>query len=86
MPARSGRSLAGAAPFEGNIRARYEFALNGLDAFAQIGAGRKAHSVTTTDHLKLDVQGNSVAYDLPGRRCPGSRLTAPGSMPGASID
>ena len=33
-----GSPLAGAPPFQGNLRVRYEFTLNGYDAFAQIGA------------------------------------------------
>ena len=60
-----GSPLAGAPPFQGNIRARYEFAFNGYDAFAQIGAVHQSHSLASTDRLSLDLQGNSVAYDLP---------------------
>jgi iron complex outermembrane receptor protein len=60
-----GSSLAGAPSFQANIRARYEFAFDGYDAFAQVGAMRQSHSHSTTDRLSLDVQGNSVAYDLP---------------------
>ena len=60
-----GSPLAGAPPFQGNIRARYEFAFNGYDAFAQIGAVHQSHSLATTDRLTLDLQGNSIAYDLP---------------------
>jgi iron complex outermembrane recepter protein len=60
-----GSPLAGAPPFQGNIRARYEFAFNGYDWFAQIGAVHQSHSYATTGALSLDVQGNSVAYDLP---------------------
>ena len=60
-----GSPLAGAPPFQGNIRARYDFAFNGYDAFAQIGAVHQSHSLATTDQLALDLQGNSMAYDLP---------------------
>jgi iron complex outermembrane recepter protein len=60
-----GSPLAGAPPFQGNIRVRYDFAFNGYGAFAQIGAVHQSHSVATTDQLRLDVQGNSTAYDLP---------------------
>jgi outer membrane receptor protein involved in Fe transport len=60
-----GSPLAGAPPFQGNIRARYEFAFNGYDAFAQIDAVHQSHSLATTDQLSLDLQGNSIAYDLP---------------------
>ncbi len=59
-----GSSLAGAPAFEGNIRARYEFAFNGYDAFAQIGAVHQSHSLATTNQL-YDPRGNSTAYDLP---------------------
>ncbi len=60
-----GSPLAGAPPFQGNIRARYEFPINGFDAFAQIDAVHQSHSLATTDQLSLDPQGNSIAYDLP---------------------
>jgi outer membrane receptor protein involved in Fe transport len=60
-----GSPLAGAPPFQGNIRARYEFPFNGYDAFAQIGAVHQSHSLATTYQLSLDLQGNSIAYDLP---------------------
>jgi outer membrane receptor protein involved in Fe transport len=59
-----GSPLAGAPPFQGNLRARYEFTFNGHEAFAQIGAVHQAHSLTTTNQLS-DLQGNSTAYDLP---------------------
>jgi iron complex outermembrane receptor protein len=60
-----GSPLAGAPPFQGNIRARYEFAFGGYDAFAQIDAVHQAHSLATTYQLAPDLQGNSTAYDLP---------------------
>ena len=60
-----GSSLAGAPPFQGNIRARYEFAFDAYRAFAQIGVVHQSHSLSTTDRLTLDLQGKSVAYDLP---------------------
>jgi iron complex outermembrane recepter protein len=60
-----GSALAGAPAFQGDIRARYEFALNGYNAFAQIDAVHQSHSLATTDKLSLDLQGNSIAYDLP---------------------
>jgi iron complex outermembrane recepter protein len=59
-----GSPLAGAPPFQGNIRARYEFAFNGYDTFAQIGAVHQSHSLATTNQLS-DLQGNSTAYGLP---------------------
>jgi iron complex outermembrane recepter protein len=60
-----GSPLAGAPPFQGNIRVRYEFPFNGYDAFAQIDAIHQSHSHSTTDQLSLDLQGNTTAYDLP---------------------
>jgi iron complex outermembrane receptor protein len=59
-----GSPLAGAPPFQGNIRTRYEFVFNGYDAFAQIGAVHQSHSLATTNQLS-DLRGNSTAYDLP---------------------
>ena len=58
--------LAGAPPFQGNIRARYELALKGFDAFAQLGAVHQSHSLASTDQLGIDLQGNSLAYNLAG--------------------
>jgi iron complex outermembrane recepter protein len=60
-----GSPLAGAPPFQGNIRARYEFECNGYAPFAQIDAVHQSHSLATTNQLPLDLQGNSTAYDLP---------------------
>jgi iron complex outermembrane receptor protein len=60
-----GSPLAGAPPFQGNIRVRYEFPFNGFDAFAQIDAVHQSHSLATTDQLSLDLQGTTTAYDLP---------------------
>jgi len=60
-----GSPLAGAPPFQGNIRARYEFAFDVYEAFAQIGAGHQSHSLSTTFNLGRDLQGKPTAYDLP---------------------
>jgi iron complex outermembrane recepter protein len=60
-----GSRLAGAPPFQGNIRARYEFTCNVYEAFAQIGVVHQSHSLSTTFNLAHDLQGNSTAYDLP---------------------
>jgi outer membrane receptor protein involved in Fe transport len=60
-----GSPLAGAPAFQGNMRARYEIAFNGYNAFAQFGAVYQSHSLATTDQLTLDLQGHSTAYDLP---------------------
>jgi iron complex outermembrane receptor protein len=59
-----GSPLAGAPSFQGNIRARYEIAFNGYNAFAQIGAVHQSHSLATTDHVARDLQDHSTAYDL----------------------
>jgi hypothetical protein len=61
-----GSPLAGAPPFEGNVRVRYEFRWNGYDAFVQSTAEHQSHSLATTNFLTPDVQGNSTAYELPG--------------------
>jgi iron complex outermembrane recepter protein len=60
-----GSPLAGAPPFQGSVRARYEFAFNDFGAFAQLGAAHQSHSLSTTDQLRVDLQGKSIAYDLP---------------------
>lgn len=60
-----GSPLAGSPPFQGNIRARYEVPFNAYNAFAQIGAMHQSHSLASTNQLTLDLQGNSIAYDLP---------------------
>ncbi len=60
-----GSSLAGAPGFQGNFRARYEFALDSYRAFAQFGVMHQSGSISTTDRLSLDLQGNSIAYNLP---------------------
>jgi outer membrane receptor protein involved in Fe transport len=60
-----GTPLAAAPPVQGNIRARYEFTFNDYEAFAQIGAVHQSHSLATTYHLSFDLQGKSIAYDLP---------------------
>jgi outer membrane receptor protein involved in Fe transport len=60
-----GSPLAGAPPFQGNIRARYELAFNEYAPFAQIDAVHQSHSLATTNQLPLDLQGNSTAYTLP---------------------
>ena len=59
-----GSPLAGAPSFQGTIRARYEFALSDFGAFAQITAVHQSHSLSTTNQLTPDLQGNSTAYDL----------------------
>jgi len=60
-----GTPLAGAPRFQGNVRLRYDFLWGGCVAFAQAGAIHQSHSYASTDHLSVDLQGNSVAYNLP---------------------
>ncbi len=59
-----GTPLAAAPPFQGNIRARYEFPFKDCEVFAQISAMHQSHSLATTYRLSYDLQGNSLAYDL----------------------
>jgi len=59
-----GTPLAGAPPFQGHVRARYEIAWNGYGAFAQIAVVHQSHSYSTAFHLAHDLQGNSTVYDL----------------------
>src|SRR5262249_29256970 len=61
-----GNPLAGAPPFQGNIRVRYEFPVGPRQGFVQVAALRQGHSLATTDRLTKDLQGNSIAYDLEG--------------------
>jgi len=60
-----GSPLAGAPPFQGNVRARYDFTFGGFDGFVQVGAVHQSHSLASTDRISVDLQGNSIAYDLP---------------------
>ena len=60
-----GSSARRGPAFQGNFRARYEFAFDAYRAFAQIGVVHQSDSLSTTDRLTLDLQGKSVAYDLP---------------------
>jgi iron complex outermembrane receptor protein len=61
-----GTSLAQSPPFQGNLRARYEFLIGDYHAFVQGAAARRAHSLSTTDRLETQVDGTSIAYDMPG--------------------
>lgn len=60
-----GTPLAGAPPFQGNMRARYEFPLGGCAAFAQAGVVHQSHSYSSTFRLARDLQGATIVYDLP---------------------
>jgi iron complex outermembrane receptor protein len=46
-----GSPLANSPPFQGNIRARYEFPLAEYQGFVQVGAVRTGGSYATTDHI-----------------------------------
>jgi hypothetical protein len=48
------------------VRVRYEFPIGNYNAFVQAAAARRAHSISTTDKLQTQVDGTSIAYDLPG--------------------
>jgi iron complex outermembrane receptor protein len=61
-----GTSLAQSPPFQGNVRLRYEFPMGSYNGFVQAAAARRAHSTSTTDRLETQVDGTSIAYDLPG--------------------
>ena len=58
-----GDPLAGAPPFQGNVRARYDFSLGDYEAFFQLAALHTAHQYSSTDKLTKDLQGNSIAYN-----------------------
>jgi outer membrane receptor protein involved in Fe transport len=60
-----GSPLAAAPPFQGNLRARYDWTWNNYNPFVQAGVVHQAHSFATADRLTLDLQGNSIAYELP---------------------
>ena len=61
-----GSPLAQSPPFQGNIRARYEFKIGDYGAFAQFGATHQSHSFSSTDQLTKTFQGQSVAFEQPG--------------------
>jgi iron complex outermembrane receptor protein len=54
----SGSPLANSPPFQANLRARYEFAIEQYRAFFQIGGTHQGNSYSTT--------GNVPTYDQPG--------------------
>jgi outer membrane receptor protein involved in Fe transport len=60
-----GTPLAQSPPFQGNLRARYEFAINEYQAFFQVGATHQAHSLANTDKLSSTLQGVCQCFDLP---------------------
>ena len=60
-----GNPLAGAPPFQGNVRVRYEVSLNDYNAFAQLSAVHQAQSISSTDQFASDLHGVDAAYKLP---------------------
>jgi len=60
-----GSPLAGAPPFRGDLRVRYEGSFNDYDAFIQVAAIHQSGSLSSTDALAFDLQGNSESYALP---------------------
>ena len=58
-----GDPLAGAPPFQANLRARYEFMVGDYEAFFQLAGLHTAHQYSSTDRLTKDLQGNSIAYN-----------------------
>jgi iron complex outermembrane recepter protein len=60
-----GAPLALSPPFEGNLRARYEFRLGDYDAFVQIGGTHQAHSYATTNPQQTTLQGVPTNFDDP---------------------
>jgi outer membrane receptor protein involved in Fe transport len=63
-----GSPLAQSPPFQGNIRARYEWAINSYQAFVQFGGQRQAHSLSLTGNSPSIAPTGSVnqAFDQPG--------------------
>jgi outer membrane receptor protein involved in Fe transport len=60
-----GSPLAGAPPFQGNIRWRYEVRLNDYKVFTQLSAVHQAQSLSSTDRFASDLHSVSAAYNLP---------------------
>jgi iron complex outermembrane receptor protein len=60
-----GDPLAGSPKFQANLRARYDWALGDYLPFMQIGVQHQGDSLSSTDRLTKDLQGNSIAYDNP---------------------
>jgi outer membrane receptor protein involved in Fe transport len=60
-----GSPLSQSPPFQGNIRARYEFRVNDYNAFWQVAAQHQAHSYASTEHVNTTLQGATLAFDDP---------------------
>jgi outer membrane receptor protein involved in Fe transport len=59
-----GSPLAGAPPFQANIRARYELDFDAVRTTFQVGAVHQGHSLASTTNVSLDAQGKAAVYDL----------------------
>jgi iron complex outermembrane recepter protein len=55
--------LAQSPPFQGNLRARYEFSINEYHAFCQVGGVHQAHSYSATGHVEDFDQPGFTTYD-----------------------
>ena len=58
-----GSRLAQSPPFQGNIRARYEWAFNDYQAFAQVGAVHTGAQLSNTGNVNAFVQPGYTTYD-----------------------
>ena len=59
-----GSPLAGAPPFQANIRARYEIDFDAVRTTFQVGAAHQAHSLASATNASIDAQGKAAVYDL----------------------
>jgi iron complex outermembrane recepter protein len=55
--------LAQSPPFQGNLRARYEFTFNDYHAFWQVGGIHQAHSYSATGNVQAFNQPGFTTYD-----------------------
>jgi outer membrane receptor protein involved in Fe transport len=60
-----GSPLALSPPFQGNLRARYDWPINDYHTFYQVGVSHQGGTFSTTDQLTKTLQGQSVAFYNP---------------------
>ncbi|HYK99749.1 MAG TPA: TonB-dependent receptor [Steroidobacteraceae bacterium] len=60
-----GAPLAQSPPFEGNLRARYDWRVRDYDAFVQVGTTHQAHSYATTNPQQTTFQGVPTNFNDP---------------------
>ena len=62
-----GSPLAQSPPFQGNLRARYEWSIDEYQAFVQLGAAHQAHSLSLTGNAPSIAPTGSItqAFDQP---------------------